>query len=218
MADRPEGPFTDCRSPLFDNGWSCIDAHIFVDGDGTPYLFFAKVGVIPSPPKQYLPCIVYGVKLKSDLGGIDGEPTLCARADQTWELPEAGRSRCNEGAFVFKHGETYYMTYSANHYEEPIYGIGYASAKSPLGPWTKSAINPLVSRKPELGVSGPGHNCVLASRNGQELWMVYHAHEDPGKPGGKRTVNLDRLLVHPDGSLELLGPTRSPQALPIGFK
>lgn len=217
VADRPEGPFTDFRAPLFDNGWSCIDAHIFIDADGTPYLFFDKVGIIGKPPKQYLSGIIYGVRLKADLSGIEGEPVLCVQADQPWELPEAGRSRCNEGAFVFKRGDTYYMTYSANHYEEAIYGIGYATAKSLLGPWTKSAANPLVSQKPEIGISGPGHNCVLTSPGGKDLWMVYHTHEDTAKPSGKRTVNLDRLIVQPDGSLKLLGPTRTPQPLPMGF-
>lgn len=217
VADRPEGPFTDFRAPLFDNGWPCIDAHIFVDGDGAPYLFFDKVGVIKNPSRQYLSGVIYGVKLKPDLSGIDGEPALCAQADQPWELPEAGRSRCNEGAFVFKHGGTYFMTYSANHYAEPFYGIGYATAKSPLGPWEKSTANPLVSQKPEIGVSGPGHNCVLMSPDWKDLWMVYHAHEDAAKAGDKRTVNLDRLIVQPGGSLKLLGPTRTPQPLPKGL-
>lgn len=217
VSRRPEGPFEDFRAPLFDNGWACIDAHLFVDADGTPYLFFDKVGVIDPPPRRYLSGIIYGVKLAPDLSGVVGEPVLCLQADQAWELPEAGRSRCNEGAFVFKHHDTYYLTYSANHYEEPIYGIGYATAKSPLGPWRKAPDNPLVSRRPDLGVSGPGHNCVLHSADGRETIMVYHAHADASRPGGGRTVNLDRLLVQPDGRLRLVGPTRTPQLLPAGF-
>ena len=34
--------------------------------------------------------------------------------------------------------------------------------------------------------------------------------------GRSRTVNVDRLLVDPDGQLRLIGPTRSPQPLPSG--
>lgn len=217
VSDRPEGPFTDFKTPLLDNGWSCIDGHIFIDTDGTPYLFFAKVGVIDAPPKRYLSGMVYGVKLKLDLSGLDGEPVLCTQADQPWELPEDGRSRCNEGSFVFERNGTYYMTYSANHYAEPFYGIGYATATAPLGPWTKSPGNPFVSQEPTIGVSGPGHNCVIASPDGKELFMVYHSHSDPAKPSGRRVVNLDRLTIQADGSLKLTGPTRSPQPLPSGL-
>ncbi|MBI1177735.1 family 43 glycosylhydrolase [bacterium] len=217
VADRPEGPFEDLHAPLFDNGWSCIDGHLFVDTDATPYLFFDKVGVIQTPKKRYLSGVVYGVKLKSNLSGIEGEPVLCSQADQPWETPEDGRSICNEGSFVFKMGKTYYLTYSANHYAEPFYGIGYATASSPLGPWKKSPDNPLVHQVPSLGVSGPGHNCVIKSPDGTELFMVYHTHADPAKPGGQRVVNIDRLIVQPDGRLKLLGPTRSPQPLPSGL-
>jgi beta-xylosidase len=204
----------DFKAPLFDNGWSCIDGHIFVDADGTPYLYFTKVGVTDPPPKRFLLGINHGVKLKPDLSGIDGEPVLCTRADQPWELPESGRSRCTEGPFVLRNGDTFYMTYSANHYAEPFYGIGYATAPSPLGPWTKSPDNPLVSQKPELGISGPGHNCVIKAPDGT-LFMVYHAHADPEQPSGRRTVNLDRLELKADGRLNLIGPTRSPQPLPF---
>lgn len=217
VSDQPEGPFTELRAPVFDNGWSCIDGHLFIDTDGTPYLFFDKVGVIDPPPRRYLSGIIYVVKLKSDLSGPVGEPVLCSQADQPWELPETGRSRCNEGSFVFKHGDTYYMTYSANHYAEPFYGIGYATAKSPLGPWKKSPNNPLVAQQPELGVSGPGHNCVIASPDAKELFMVYHSHADRANPGGRRIVNLDRLTIQPDRSLKLTGPTKTPQALPSGL-
>ena len=42
--------------------------------------------------------------------------------------------RVNEGCFVIRRNGTYYMTYSANSYESPFYGIGCATADSPLGP------------------------------------------------------------------------------------
>lgn len=217
-SDRPEGPFENVAAPLFDNGWACIDGHIFLDSDGTPYLYFTKVEVIQEASKRYLSGVNYGVRIKADLSGMDGEPVLCTQASQAWELPEKGRSRCTEGAFVFKRNGTYYMTFSANHYAEPFYGIGYATAATPLGPWTQSPDNPLVERKPEIGVSGPGHNCVIPSPDGKELFMVYHTHADPERPSGRRVVYMDRLEVGDNGRLRLIGPTRSPQPLPSGMK
>lgn len=214
-ADTPVGPYRDVHAPWCDPGYSCIDGHVFVDADGTAYLYFAKVGVQEEPGRKLLGQI-HGVRLRPDLSGSAGRPVVCVKAEQAWETPAAGRSVCNEGAFVFRQAERYYMTYSANHYAEPFYGIGWAAAGNPLGPWRKSPANPLVSRDERLGVSGPGHGSATLSPDGKEMFLVYHAHADPARPSGKRSVNIDRLVVTGDGRLELLGPTRSPQPLPSG--
>lgn len=216
VSDSPAGPFVDLRAPWLDNGWSCIDADLFVDDDGTPYLFFDKVGVITKPSFS-LYGMVYAVRLSPDLMATETEPVLCAQSDQPWEeIDPKHPSRCNEGAFVFKHNQTYYMTYSSGHYASPKYGIGWATARTPLGPWTKSPDNPLLVSDMTAGVSGPGHSCVTMSPAGKEMFMVYHAHADVAKPGGDRTVNIDRLTIDEQGRLHLRGPTRAPQPMPSG--
>ena len=222
VGQSPEGPFVDLHAPLFDNGWSCIDGHIFVDDDSTPYLYFSKVGSVgepwKKPPAGYLYGMIYCVKLARDLSAPIGDPVLCLQADQPWEHPDGMRTRCNEGAFVLKHGAVYYMTYSANHYADPDYGIGYATARAPLGPWTKCVHNPIVAKNLDLAVSGPGHCSITTSPDGAELFMVYHAHADVLHPSGRRTVNIDRLVFQEDGTLTLIGPTRSPQPMPSGYR
>ncbi|NLF37944.1 family 43 glycosylhydrolase [bacterium] len=212
VSDRPEGPFTDLHAPWCDNGWSCIDADLFIDDDGAPYLFFDKVGTVTNPVK-YMYGMIYGMKLKPDLSGPAGEPVLCAQADHEWEDPLSTLSRCNEGAFVFTHGGRYYMTYSVSHYASPRYGIGYATAPAPLGPWTKAANNPLAVTDASIGVSGPGHNSVVSSPDGTELFMVYHTHANMERKGG-RVLNIDRLVFGGEGELKLIGPTRAPQPYP----
>ncbi|HYW78152.1 MAG TPA: glycoside hydrolase family 43 protein, partial [Thermoguttaceae bacterium] len=222
VSDRPQGPFRDARTPLFDYGWSAIDAHLFIDNGNKPYVYFAQVGVAGDPnageSAGYMYGKIYGAALKEDMSGLAGEPVLCLKADQPWETLKDGRSRANEGAFVFRHVQRYYMTYSANHYAEPNYGIGYATAPSPLGPWTKNNDNPIVSKDLSQGISGPGHNSITASPDGRELFMVYHAHADVNRPSGIRTVNIDRLAFDDDGRLRLVGPTRTPQPLPSGTR
>ena len=143
-----------------------------------------------------------------------GDTVLCIQADQPWENPQSMHSRCNEGSFVIKHNDTYYMTYSANHYADPFYGIGYATSDSPLGPWIKSMKNPIVSMDSITGVYGPGHNSITTSPDGTELFMVYHAHES--LKDKRRTVNIDRLQFDEDGNLRIIGPTRTQQPLPAG--
>ena len=108
------------------------------------------------------------------------------------------------------------MTYSAGHYADPNYGIGYAKATHPLGPWTKSEDNPIVKLDLSIGVSGPGHNSITMSPDGKEMFMVYHSHADVTKPSGNRVVNIDRIAFDEDGNMRLVGPTRTPQPMPSG--
>lgn len=215
VSDQPEGPYEDLHAPWIDYDVPCIDAHVYFDTDGAPYLYFTEVGIRRGEQLK-LTAVTYGVRLSEDLSEPVGERIECVRADQPWEMPEEGRSHCTEGAFVFREGGTYYMTYSANHYAEPFYGIGYATASGPLGPWTKYPDNPIVAANLEIGVSGPGHNCFVHSPDGTERFMVYHAHADLEKPSGERTVNIDRVRIEADGRLVLDGPTRTPQPMPSG--
>ncbi len=217
VSDKPQGPFVDFKTPLFTDDESCIDGHLFLD-DGVPYIYFTRVGAtgnpFASPPTGYMYGKTYGARLSADLTQLQGEPVLCVQAEQAWEQPESMFSRCNEGPFVFKRGGRYFMTYSAYHYAKPEYGIGYATASSPLGPWSKGPKNPLVTRQLNIGISGPGHNSITSSPDGRELLIVYHTHADPNKPGADRVVNIDRLTVTPKGELHVQGPTRSPQPVP----
>jgi beta-xylosidase len=218
VSDSPEGPFLDLQVPWFDYNYSCIDGHLFMDTDGTPYLYFEKVGSVGEfwNDAGYLWGMIFGVKLSPDLLSMTSEPVLCLYPDQPWEHPQSMHARSVEGMTVFKSGNLYYMTYSANHYSDPDYGIGYATATGPLGMWTKSDRNPIMAKDLEAGVSGPGHNCITRSPDGKEWFIVYHSHFDVQHPSGNRVLNIDRLLFDTNGNLRVLGPSRSPQPFPTG--
>ncbi len=216
-SSHPEGPFKDIIAPWVDFGWSCIDAHIFVDADQTPYLFFDKVGVIEEP--WHLFGIIYMVELSKDLSKAITQPVLVVQADQDWEaIDPAHPSSCNEGAFVLRYNDLYFLTYSAGHYLSPKYAIGYATATSPFGPWVKSKNNPLVQMDLSLDVSGPGHNCIIRSPDHKEMFMVYHVHNEPQNPSGDRRVFIDRLHIDDKGRLKFDGPNRRKQSVPSGAK
>jgi beta-xylosidase len=218
VSGSPEGSFEDLYVPWFDNHYSCIDGHVFVDEGGQAYLYYEMVGAVGEFWKQegYLWGMIFGVKLSPDLSTMIGEPVLCIYPSQVWENPGSMHARSTEGMTVFKHDHVYYMTYSANHYADPDYAVGYATASVPLGMWTKSEDNPILAGDPEIGVSGPGHNCIVQSPDGKEWFIVYHSHADPDHPSGRRLLNIDRLVFQADGSLKVMGPTRSPQPFPSG--
>lgn len=144
---------------------------------------------------------------------------MVSEPEQPWEEMDPNlKSLCNEGAFVFKEKDTYYMTYSAGHYASPKYAIGYATAKKPLGPWVKAKDNPLIQQNTDENISGPGHNSITLSPDGKERFIVYHIHHDPQKPGGNREVCINRLVIGKDKTLKVLGPLRAPQNIPSGSK
>ena len=214
VSDTPEGPYKELHTPWFDYGYSAIDGHIFVDEDGSPYLFFSRNGT----QDGYGYGVIYGTPLAKDLSKPAAEPVLILEASQPWERVDWEHNRCNEGPTVIKHNGKYYMTYSANHTEYPHYGVGYAVADKPLGPWVKAKENPILASQLDLGVSAPGHNSIVRSPDGTEFFLVYHTHADPKKPSSDRVVNIDRMIFDKDGRLIIKGPTRSPQPLPAGAK
>jgi len=107
--------------------------------------------------------------------------------------------------------------YSAHVFSDPDYAVGYATAKSPLGSWSKAKENPILKRTKI--VSGPGHNSVIASPDGKEPFVVYHTHKNLAG-GHERELNIDRLYIvdGADGKVRLRvdGPTRRPMCMPSG--
>ncbi len=107
--------------------------------------------------------------------------------------------------------------YSANCYADSTYSIGYATAKSPLGPYNKYENNPILAADLRWDyVSGTGHNSITVSPDGSEMYIVYHTHTMPGIGGGNRQINIDKMGFRKDGSIYVNGPTVTEQLMPAG--
>ena len=154
------------------------------------------------------------MELSQDLSQFVGEPRLAVEPNQEWEKVNWAKNRCNEGATVIKHEGTYYMTYSGNDTGQNHYGVGVATASHPLGPWTKYEHNPIMTTNLEIGVSSHGHNSIVTSPDGKQLYIVYHRHADPHgpRPSFDRVLCIDKLYFE-DGVLKTNGPTSTPQEL-----
>ncbi|MDR2919778.1 MAG: glycoside hydrolase family 43 protein [Tannerella sp.] len=164
VSDSPLGPFRQTiKKPMLE-GEKGIDNSLFIDEDGKAYLYFDRFNDGLN---------IWVAELEDDLQTIK-ENTMqkCIHVSQEWEEVWP---RVNEGAFVLKYKDKYYMTYSANSYESPFYGIGYATADSPLGPWTKYDKNPIY-QKPDTLV-GIGHSAMFTDKEGK-LKIVFHAHHN----------------------------------------
>lgn len=169
-ATSPLGPFVQKeKKPLFD-GLRTIDNTLFIDTDGTPYMFY---DIFDDRGGH-----VHVVELTDDLLAVrNADHKPCIAQSQAWETEAV-----NEGTFVVKHGDTYYMTYSGNGYTNPAYGLGVATASSPLGPWTKYENNPIFQfpvTKEYGRLEGVGHSAMFIDKEGK-MRIVFHAHNKPG--------------------------------------
>jgi len=161
-ANSPFGPFVqDVKEPMLPDE-KAIDKSLYIDADGKPYLYFDRFN---DGLNIWVP------KLEDDLKTIDATSMKpCIHVSQEWETVWP---RVNEGPFVVKHGELYYMTYSGNSYESPHYGVGFATSKSVEGPWTKYDKNPILQMPEDL--VGVGHSAMFKDKDGN-LKIVFHAH------------------------------------------
>lgn len=168
VADNPLGPFEDRRVLVA----GAIDAHLFRDDDGKLYLYYASIEdgfrIMVQPMTDPLTPAA--------------EAREVLRPTEPWEMASG---HVTEGPFLLKHDGLYYLMYSGSGADSPHYAIGYATAKSPLGPFEKYAGNPIAKRRE--GLFGPGHHCVVEGPD-RKLWMVYHQKADAG-------INWQRFLA-----------------------
>lgn len=215
VSSSPKGPFKDVlNKPLFDLGYAAIDGNVLIDSNGKKYLYFSK-DCSENIVKGKHVSQIFGVRLNDNMTGVVGKPVLISTPEQKWETVSGPDWLWNEGPTVLKHNNIYYLMYSANFYSSENYSIGYATSKSPLGPFKKSPDNPLVSAQMNYDqISGPGHNSITVSPDGKENIIVYHTHTDVFSKGGDRQINIDRYGFRSDGSMYVNGPTISSQLMP----
>ncbi len=237
VSDSPTGPFVELSDkPLFDPGYPIIDANVFKDDDGKFYLYFSRCcykhpvesdvavwareqGLFEEIEESW----VYGIELSPDFKSVIGEPVLLLNppvsmddAQANWESRSVTSGEVNrrwtEGSFLFKRDSVYYMMYSANFFGGENYAVGYATSNSPLGPYTKAVNNPVLEKNTAKGgiVTGVGHNSITWSRDGKQLYCVYHGRT--AATGDERVVFIDKMDIK-DGVLTVNGPTTDQQAI-----
>ncbi|MBQ6086867.1 MAG: glycoside hydrolase family 43 protein [Bacteroidales bacterium] len=199
-SDNPEGPFVqdEIRPVREEKG---IDDTIFIDDDGTPYLFFVRFTGGN---------VIWAAEMEEDFKSVREETlTECIRTSEPWE---SVAGKIAEGPSVFKYGDTYYLIYSANDCRSQDYGIGFATASSPLGPWTKYTGNPIFHRSfPNAGgLVGIGHGAPFHDRKGK-LMYVFHAHQNDSVMHPRMMYVNSNLKINRHGILSLPGKVISPE-------
>ncbi len=202
VGSTPEGPFTSSNpQPLIcqlEQGGS-IDPESFTDSDGSRYVVWKNDGNCCGMVTN-----LYVQKVSEDGLTFEGTPTKLIHEDQVWE------GNLVEAPYLLRHGNKYYLFYSANDYAGGAYAVGYAVADRLLGPYHKPN-GPLLKTTTEHGaVIGPGGEDIVNTPDGKS-WIIYHSW-DPTI--SVRQMNIDELEWQGDTPV-VKGPYRSPEPVPI---
>lgn len=191
VSGKPAGPFKDpLGKPLIPRGaFACqvIDPMVFVDDDGSAYLYFGQGN-----------CNV--VKLNDNM--ISFDPERVKRI-----TPEG----YNEGAFMIKRKGIYYLMWSSHDTRDPRYCVNYAKGPSPMGPFTPAANNPILKRKGIIKAAG--HHSVVQVP-GQEKWFIaYHRFQIPGGNGYNRETCIAPMHFDAAGDIRPVNVFQPVQAI-----
>lgn len=212
VAKTAQGPFKDQGLELTPHEPFAIDANPFQDEDGQWYLFFAK-DFLDGPRVG----TALAVDRLLDMSRLAGETQTVLRASSDWQIYLKKRLMYGsiydwhtlEGPFVIKRNGRYYCFYSGGNWQQDSYGVSYAVAEHPLGPWHEPPGGPLILRTVPGKVIGPGHNSVVVGPDGHD-YIVYHAWD---AQLSARRMCIDPLNWTPDGP-RTVGPTYMPQPTP----
>jgi beta-xylosidase len=204
----PLGPFTQPRDGPINADIKEI-GHKTLRENAKTYIYFSRL-------EQGN--VIYGAEMTDDLLSFkEGSLIRLLDSSKDWEHtpnnPDA-HWPVAEAPFVMKHKGLYYLFYTANHFISPDYAVGYATSASPLGPFRKYEVNPIL--KSTASIKGTGTTSIVRSPGG-ELYMFYHAHGDLDK-ALPRKICMDRVefVAQPDGAPDTVrvhGPTVGRQAV-----
>jgi beta-xylosidase len=194
-----------------DTGRGNIDPSPFIDPSGQAYLYVSTDFALVNGNWTLDPTVSV-IPLSSDLVHAAGPRTPLFSGDPgTWEQADI-RTPTVEGPSVTLHNGTYYLLYSGGNWRG-AYAMGYATATSPTGPFTKSPTNPILSEATNVLSPGGGDQLVTGPHGG--LWMAYAARTSSySEP---RTLHLDPFTWEPSATPGapdtpvIHGPTAAPQ-------
>jgi len=189
VADRPTGPFRDpIGKPLISKDTEgvvsdrdFIDPAVFIDDDGTPYLFMGQN-------------TVNVIRLNDDMVSFDGNVHIIKGTDHFFEA-----------AWVHKYNGKYYLSYSGEG------KILYATADHVLGPYTfrgeiLDKVNSGTNHHSIVEYKGKWylfyHNSDLALEN------IPEGSEARKYVQWRRSVCVDRLYYNDDGTIQKVKMTR----------
>jgi hypothetical protein len=209
IADNPLGPFAAIGRPTMpdDAAFDWSDPMLFSDDDGRMFAYWGlgKPGIFgaeldPLAPNRLI---------------AEPKPLFSFNPRHAWERfgdwNEDLTINYNEGPWMFKHRDVYYLTYATPGTQWRTYCMAAYVSRKPLGPFKPQKTNPFLRTTDGL-IQGPGHGCIVRGpRN--SLWAFYtctvgvnHIFE--------RRIGMDPVGIDAQGDLFSRGASQTPQWAP----
>lgn len=175
VSSSPYGPFRDGKVM---EGISGIDPSVFIDDDGQAYLFWGQWHA-------------RGAKLSKDMLSIEGAVHDSLLTYKTHFF--------NEGSSVRKRNGIYYLVYGSHsrHGESNCATLDYATATSPLGPYTYRGV--IIDNWGSDRNLVNNHGCITEV-NGQ-WYIAYHRPTHATATGTMRKACLEPITFNSDGTI-----------------
>lgn len=189
VSDSPNGPFVDKGEPLVKGGilpGQMIDSQVFIDDDGTPYLFWGNGRL-------------YVAKLNEDMVSFASEiRDITPESDFT------------EGIFVVKRNGKYYFTWSQGNTEYPDYHVRYGVSDSPFERPVGNTVILSQDYTKDSRIQCTAHHSILNIPNTDEWYIAYHRFNIPTTveiggglyAGSHREVAIDKLEFDENGNIK----------------
>ena len=197
VADKPEGPYKDAIGGPLAKGFGFIDPTIFIDDDGTPYLFWGNKGFWYGKLNDDM--ISFADGYKEVPGYTDPKSFGELQSKMDWSI---GKNRMmtqyEEGPWVTKRNGTYYVVYPAGGVPEYM---AYSTAPTVNGPWT---FRGRIMDEAPNSFTIHGGNITF---KGQD-YMFYHNGLLPGGGGFDRSTAIEEFKFNEDGSIPFIPFTK----------
>lgn len=171
-ATSPEGPFKNGQ-PI-EGAWG-IDPTVFIDDDGQAYYYWGQFSA-------------NGAKLNPDMKTIDTTTVVHGLVTEQNHF-------FHEGGFLFKRNGIYYYLYAHMGRQDKPTCLGYATSKSPLGPFEYGGV--VIDNAGCDPAAWCNHGSIAEFKG---HWYVFY-HRQTHNSATMRKVCIEPITFLPDGSI-----------------
>ena len=197
VADKPQGPYVDALGQPLAVGFGFIDPTVFIDDDGTPYLFWGNKGFWYGRLNEDMKSFKDGYREVP--GYTDPKSFGELQSKMDWSI---GRERMmtqyEEGPWVTKRNGTYYAVYASGGVPEHM---AYSTAPTVDGPWTYRG---KIMGEAENSFTIHGGNINFKGHD----YMFYHNGALPNGGGFRRATCVEEFTFNADGSFPFIPFTK----------
>ena len=204
VADKPTGPYKDAIGGPLAIGFGFIDPTVFIDNDGTPYLFWGNKGFWYGKLNEDMISFANGYKQVPGYTEAASFGELQSKMD--WSIgKERMMTQYEEGPWVTRRGDLYYAVYPAGGVPEYM---AYSTAPTVDGPWT---FRGRIMDEAQNSFTIHGGNITYKGKD----YMFYHNGMLPNGGGFRRATAVEEFKFNEDGTIPFI-PFTSKGVDPVG--